>query len=228
MSDVGATQGLPEAARPVLTASKLFLALLYSFLFCAFLALGGGLGAETLGVWIGWMIGCALWWLLFALLQWRWWRRGDTKFWRPIYAYSLIAFMIMTVVPLVLLLVPPIRRWLSRKLKPYESQREETLRMLTQLRDSGVLSSRSIGWMTPTALDNGQRSPRELLAALVRRVPMRGVGRAGSRLADGGSSRFLRRCSCGRSRHRRRSSGPPRGSCSVSCFRGWRELRWLG
>jgi hypothetical protein len=119
MSDIDATAGRPEAARPVLPASRLFLALLYSFLFCAFLAFGGVLGAETLGAWIGWMIAWALWWLLFGVLQWRWWRRGDTKFWRPIYAYSLFIFMIFLFVPLVLLLVPRIRRWLSQKMKPY-------------------------------------------------------------------------------------------------------------
>jgi hypothetical protein len=99
---------------------QLLSALAASFVFCALFALGGVLGAETIEAWIGWMVGWGVWWLLFAVLQAHWWRKGFEKFWRPLYAYTLFGFMAILVLPLIALLVPPFRRWLSGKMKPYD------------------------------------------------------------------------------------------------------------
>jgi len=72
------------------------------------------------------MVGWGAWWLLFAVLQARWWRKGYGNFWRPIYAYTLFGLMAILVLPLLVLLAPPIRRWLSGKMKPYDPPESRT------------------------------------------------------------------------------------------------------
>jgi hypothetical protein len=113
-------QPLYQDGRERLGVWQLLSALAASFVFCALFAIGGVVGVETLEAWIGWMAGWVAWWLLFAVLQAHWWRKGYEKFWRPIYAYTLFGFMAILVLPLLVLLVPPVRRWLSAKTKPYE------------------------------------------------------------------------------------------------------------
>jgi hypothetical protein len=109
---------LALAERP--SVWQLLSSLAASFVFCAFFALGGVLGAETFEGWIAWMVGWGAYWLLFAVLQAYWWRKGYGNFWRPVYAYTLFGFMAILVLPLLLLLVPGVRRWLSGKMKPYD------------------------------------------------------------------------------------------------------------
>jgi hypothetical protein len=104
-------------------------ALAGSFGFCALFALGGVISAETLEAWIGWMVGWGAWWLLFAVLQARWWRKGFERFWRPLYAYTLFGFMAFLVLPLLVLLVPAFRRWLSGKMKPYDPPGSKAIRV---------------------------------------------------------------------------------------------------
>src|SRR4029453_17400099 len=99
-----------------------------SFVFCALFTLGGVISAETLEAWIGWMVGWGAWWLLFAVLQARWWRKGFERFWRPLYAYTLFGFMAFLVLPLLVLLVPAFRRWLSGKMKPYDPPGSKAIR----------------------------------------------------------------------------------------------------
>jgi MFS family permease len=109
---------LALAERP--SVWQLLSSLAASFVFCTLFALGGVLGAETLGGWIAWMVGWGAYWLVFAMLQAHWWHKGYSYFWRPVYAYTLLGFMAILVLPLLFLLVPAVRRWLSRKTKPYD------------------------------------------------------------------------------------------------------------
>jgi hypothetical protein len=78
------------------------------------------------------MVGWAGWWLLFAVLQAHWWRKGREKFWRPVYAYTLFGFMAILVLPLLVLLVGAPRRWLSGKMKPCDPRApsQESVRTL--------------------------------------------------------------------------------------------------
>ena len=68
----------------------LWRALFVSFLFCAGLALAGVLGAPSDRGFLLWTAGCAGYWLVFAVLQTWWWRRGYRGFWRPVYPTALL------------------------------------------------------------------------------------------------------------------------------------------
>jgi hypothetical protein len=72
--------------------ASLLLSLFLSFLYCAFVAVGGLLGVETVRVAIVWVAAYAMYWLLFSVLQVWWWRKRYGNFWRPVYAWSLLAF----------------------------------------------------------------------------------------------------------------------------------------
>ena len=56
---------------------------------------------TTYELWLTWTIAWGVIWLVFALLQARWWSRGDAKFWRPIYGWTLLGYIVLS------LLVPP-------------------------------------------------------------------------------------------------------------------------
>jgi hypothetical protein len=64
-------------------------------------------------------VGC---WALFAMLQGYWWWRGYERFWRPIYVWSLGAFVVAGTAfgALFLLLVPSFRRWIARTSGPHD------------------------------------------------------------------------------------------------------------
>jgi hypothetical protein len=93
-----------------------------------------------------WVIGA--YWLVSAVLQVWWWGRGFDRFYRPMYSWALtllggcvLGFVPVLVVvavsgslrgagfgvaifsPVLLLLIPRVRRWLLPKLKPYEESR---------------------------------------------------------------------------------------------------------
>ena len=93
---------------------SLVFSLFLSFLYCALLAFVGALGAETVTVRVVWIAAWAVYWLVFAVLQVWWWRKGYGNFWRPVYAWSLFAFICLSLFFLPVLLVPRFRRWLFR------------------------------------------------------------------------------------------------------------------
>jgi hypothetical protein len=148
-------QGSERRASGATLALYLFL----SFLFC--LAMGETIlfnWDTTYGLWIGWTIAWGVIWLVFALLQVRWWARGDAKFWRPLYGWTLFGYIVISLFFLPLLLWPRFRRWLFRVMKPADPaswQLETTLRALARLRDDGILSP-----------DEFEQKKRELLAGV--------------------------------------------------------------
>ena len=128
---------------------KLWVHLAASFGFCAFWGLAGILEAETFEFWFSWMAGWGVYWLVFALLQVRWWRKGYDHFWRPVYSWVLTAVgAVMLSIPALLmfalplgevargvvfvvvwlavlaapLIAPRSRRWLLQQLRPYDSR----------------------------------------------------------------------------------------------------------
>ena len=122
---------------------SLILFLFLSLLFCLGWGLSGLLGVDTFEQWIGYMIAWGVIWVVFALLQIRWWARGDEKFWRPIYAWTLLGSIVLSLIFLPVLLWPRFRRWLNRVMKPVDPPRrdwEEKLRVLARLRDEGILT----------------------------------------------------------------------------------------
>jgi hypothetical protein len=128
------------------SGATLGLYLLLSFLFCV--AMGPVFilfnWDTTFELWLGWTIAWGVVWIVFALLQVRWWARGDEKFWRPLYAWTLLAYVVLSLFFLPLLLWPRFRRWLFRVLKPADPpdwRLETSLRTLARLRDDGILTS---------------------------------------------------------------------------------------
>jgi hypothetical protein len=115
----GVRQG-SERASAALSLWQLLCSLAASFVFCALIAIGGVLGAASLSGWIVWSAFIGVYWLLFAGLQTYWWHKGYERFWRPVYAWLLFAWMAILLVPLLILLIPSVRRSLERKLKPYD------------------------------------------------------------------------------------------------------------
>ena len=99
---------------------------------------------TTVEEWIGYTIAWGVIWVVFALLQIRWWARGDEKFWRPIYAWTLLGLIVISLIFLPFLLWPRFRRWLFRVMKPTDLPGlglDSSLRALAQLRDEGLLTS---------------------------------------------------------------------------------------
>lgn len=118
-----------------------------SFGFCAFMGLAGALEAQTLAFWFSWMAGWGVYWLVLAVLQVRWWRKGYDHFWRPVYSWVLTAFgAVVLSIPALLMFVLPLgelargivflvvwlaslaaplivlrsRRWLFQQWRPYD------------------------------------------------------------------------------------------------------------
>ena len=133
-------ESAPAQRRP----SRLVKHLLLSLLFCfAMSQTVLGNWDTTYGLWVGWTIAWGVIWLVFAALQVRWWARGDAKFWRPIYAWTLLGYIVMSLIFLPFLIWPRFRRWLFRVLKPAdppEWKLERSIRSLAQLRDDGLIS----------------------------------------------------------------------------------------
>jgi hypothetical protein len=123
--------------------SSLALFLFLSLVFC--LAMGQLLlfnWDTTYEEWIVWMVAWGVIWLVFALLQVRWWSKGHEKFWRPLYAWTLFGYIVLSLVFLPFLLWPRVRRWLFRVMKPTDPPgSDESLRALARLRDEGILST---------------------------------------------------------------------------------------
>ena len=93
--------------------------LVLSFLFCALLALAAEVAGDTpVGAWLIWIAACAAYWLVFAVLQVRWRRRGYRGFWRPVYPTALLVFICASLIGVPLLLVPRFRRWLWMNMQP--------------------------------------------------------------------------------------------------------------
>ena len=100
--------------------------------------------STTTEVWLASTISWGVIWVVFALLQVRWWARGDEKFWRPIYAWALLGFIVLSLIALPILLWPRFRRWLFRVMKPSDPPEhglEASLRALARLRDEGLLTA---------------------------------------------------------------------------------------
>ena len=96
---------------------------------------------TTYRVWLSWTIAWGVIWLGFALLQIRWWAKGYEKFWRPLYAWTLLGSIVLSLIFLPLLLWPRFRRWLFRVLKPQDPPGwDPALRTLARLRDDGILT----------------------------------------------------------------------------------------
>jgi hypothetical protein len=75
----------------------------------------------SITAWIMWAWVIAVFWLVFAALQVRWWAKGYDHFMRPVYTWALTALVVLGLLglPLVLLLWPRVRRWLLLQLKPF-------------------------------------------------------------------------------------------------------------
>jgi hypothetical protein len=141
----------PEQAAPAPRArgsvGSLLLFLFISLLFC--LAMGQTIVFNydtTVGLWIGWTVAWGVIWVAFAVLQIVWWSKGYEKFWRPVYSWTLLGYIVISLIFLPFLLWPRFRRWLFRVIKPTDPPRLEsptwdaTLRTLAQLRDDGILT----------------------------------------------------------------------------------------
>ena len=138
--DLAATEQATPRATGGIASLGLFLFL--SLLFC--LAMGQTIifnWDTTFGLWLGWNIAWGVIWLVFALLQIRWWASGCEKFWRPIYAWTLFGYIALSLIFLPLLLWPRFRRWLFRVMKPKDPPGwDSSLRALARLRDEGILT----------------------------------------------------------------------------------------
>jgi hypothetical protein len=140
----------------------LFLHLGVSFLCCAVLgiapAFGSNVDVDTFALW---MIGCCVYWLVMAVLQVRWWRKGYKYFFRPTYTllgtalgllFLSIPALLMFAVPWgeiagtvaffivylgsiagLLVFIPGFRRSLLHNWKPYDPPRP-------QANESGVVT----------------------------------------------------------------------------------------
>jgi multisubunit Na+/H+ antiporter MnhB subunit len=129
----------PRASGIAWLATCLFL----SLLFCAAMGFAIVFDSDlTYEGFIVWTSGWGVYWLVFAPLQVRWWARGYEKFWRPVYAWSLLGFIVFSLILLPLLLWPRFRRWLFRVLKPVDPPSwNKELRVLAQLREEGILTA---------------------------------------------------------------------------------------
>ena len=99
---------------------------------------------TTTELWLTWMVAWGVIWVVFALLQIRWWARGDAKFWRPIYGWALMGHIVLSLIFLPVLLWPRFRRWLLRVMKPTDPPGwglDASLKALISLRDQGLLTS---------------------------------------------------------------------------------------
>lgn len=140
----------PETPQPVTTTrpersiSSLVLHLVLSLLFAAAMSQLVIFNYDTtVEVWVTWMVAWGVMWLVFAALQVRWWARGNEKFWRPIYAWTLFGHIVLSLILLPLLLWSRFRTWLFRVMKPTDppsSALEGSLRALVHLRDEGLIT----------------------------------------------------------------------------------------
>jgi hypothetical protein len=143
MDPDAATSAVAPASRTK-RVSSLLLFLFLSLLFC--IAMGQMIlfnWDTTVELWIVWTIAWGVIWIVFALLQTRWWARGDEKFWRPIYSWTLLGYIVTSLIFLPVLLWPRFRRWLFRVLKPVDPLGfglRTSLSALEQLRDEGLLT----------------------------------------------------------------------------------------
>jgi hypothetical protein len=115
-------RGIPEHRRAI-PVGRLMRHLALSLLFCLLLAAGGvNQGSEgSITAWVVWAGGIAVFWLVFAALQVRWWAKGYDHFMRPVYVWALTGLVVIGLLglPLVLLLWPRVRRWLLLQVKPF-------------------------------------------------------------------------------------------------------------
>jgi hypothetical protein len=113
-----ARSGPPSLPLKLLESHDLARALCLSFLFCAGLALLVVMSSGTPRTGLVWTAICAVYWLVFVVLQVWWRRQGREKFWRPVYPMVLLVGVCASVIFLPLLLVPRFRRWLLGNMNP--------------------------------------------------------------------------------------------------------------
>jgi uncharacterized membrane protein len=115
-------------------------ALAGSLLVYAFVAVAGAGNAESdVGAFVSIGIVAAVW-LIFAILQVRWWRAGKAKFWRPPYGVLGAFLVVGSLIGIPTLLIPRWRRWLFRTMKPDDDPVLDSLRRLTDIHAAGVLT----------------------------------------------------------------------------------------
>jgi hypothetical protein len=96
---------------------------------------------TTVEEWAYWLGFWGIIWLVFVPLQSRWWAKGYEKFWRPLYAWTFLGLIVVSLIFLPLLLWPRFRRWLFRVTKPTDPPGwDASLRTLAQLRNDGILT----------------------------------------------------------------------------------------
>jgi Short C-terminal domain len=79
-------------------------------------------------------------WLVFAILQVRWWRAGKAKFWRPTYGVLVVFVVVGSLIGIPTLLIPRWRRELFRIMKPDDDPVLDSLRRLDDIRAAGALT----------------------------------------------------------------------------------------